>query len=219
MKRKQTFNILNWALGTLLCTLGVAFCTKADFGLSMIAAPPYILHVFLRDFYPWYTQGTSEYCFQALTLIVTCLIIRQFRPKYLLSFVSSVISGLTLDGWLFVLGGNGVYASLGIRILTFVIGSALISLGVAFFFRTTLPIQIPELAVSEIAHRYGFDQSKTKLIYDCIMLAVAVTLTLTLTHGWTGVGIGTILVTFINAPMIAFFCKIIDKLEGGQVNV
>ena len=91
--------------------------------------------------------------------------------------------------------------------------TGVISLAIAFVFRTTLPPQVYELIVSEISDKYHFDKSKTKLFNDIIMLAITIILARVLTHSWTGVGIGTVIVTFTNAPMIKLFGKVIDKIE------
>lgn len=207
-------NIIHWILSITLCSLGICLCTKASFGLSMIAAPPYIIHCFLRDTLPRYTQGTSEYVWEGVLIIVTCLAVRRFRPKYLLSLVTAVLSGFVIDFWLWLFGGNGVFGSMPLRIAAFVIGAALIALAVAFVFRTTLPPQVYELTVTEISDKYNLDKNKTKLANDIVMLIITVVLSRALTHAWTGVGIGTVIVTFANAPMIKLFGKAIDKVEN-----
>lgn len=212
-KKFFTLNIVNWVLSITLCSFGVGLCTKANFGLSMIAAPPYIIHCFLRDSLTWYTQGTSEYIWEGLLIVITCIIVRHFRMKYVLSLVTAIVSGGVIDFWLWVLGGNGPYDSMPVRIATFVIGVLCIALAVAFVFRTTIPPQAYELVVSEVADKYGFDKSKTKLVNDIIMLAISVSLSWILTKTWTGVGVGTIISTFVNAPLIKFFGKGIDKIE------
>ena len=86
MKKISRMNEAAWVIGIVGCALGVCLCTKADFGLSMIAAPPYIFHLALRDRLPWYTQGTSEYLWQGVLLLVMCVATGRFRWKYLLSF-------------------------------------------------------------------------------------------------------------------------------------
>ena len=210
---KKPVNIINWILSITLCSLGICLCTKADFGLSMIAAPPYIIHCFMRDLFPWYTQGTSEYIWEAVLIVVTCIAVQKFKPKYLLSVLTAVISGFVIDFWIWVFGGNGMYESMPARIIAFVLGSVIISVAIAFVFRTTLPPQVYELLVTEISEKYGFDKSKTKLVNDIAMFVITIVLARLLTHAWTGVGIGTVIVTFANAPMIKFFGKIIDRIE------
>ena len=179
MKKINRMNEAAWVIGIVGCALGVCLCTKANFGLSMIAAPPYIFHVALRNRFPWFTQGTSEYIWQGVLLLIMCAVIGRFRWKYLLSFGTAVISGLCIDFWFLLLGGNGAYEQLWMRILAFVFGASITSLASAFVFRTSVPIAIYELIV--------------------------------LTGGFNGFGIGTILITFINAPLIAFFGKLLDR--------
>lgn len=179
----------------------------------MIAAPPYILHVWLRDRLTWFSQGTAEYFWQAFILLVMCLAVQRFRLKYLLSFVTAALSGLVIDGWLFVLGGNGIYSEMWLRILSYVAGACITSLAIAFYFRTTGPLSAYELIVVEISDRFHLDKNKVKQINDISMLVISVALAWILTHGWNGVGIGTLLITMVNATLIRLFGKMIDWAE------
>ena len=209
----KKYRVINWIFYELFVGLGIALCTKAGFGLSMIAAPPYILHVWLRDYFPWYTQGTSEYVWEAVVLLVTCLIIRKFSPKYLLSFLAAVITGFIIDGWLFLLGGNAVYAGVPARVLSFAAGLIVCALGVAFIFRSDLPAQTYELSVKEIAARFGIPSAKVKQYFDITMLVISVVLDLLLLHKFTGTGIGTVIATLVNSTIINMWLKVIDKIE------
>ena len=211
MKKIGKMNELAWVIGIIACGFGVCLCTKADFGLSMIAAPPYILHVTLRDTLPWFTQGTAEYIWQGFLLIVMCIVIGKFRLRYLLTFATAVLSGLTIDFWFLILGGNAPYETMIARIIAFVLGELITSLAIAFVFRTTLPVQIYELLVREIANRFHFDVNKVKQVNDIAMLALSAAMSLILTHGFNGFGIGTIIITLVNAPLIAYFGKWLDR--------
>ena len=211
MKRISRMNEIAWVIGIVGCAFGVCLCTKANFGLSMIAAPPYIFHVTLRDHFPWFTQGTSEYIWQGILLLFMCTVTARFRWRYLLSFGTAVISGLCIDFWFLLLGGNGAYESLWMRIAAFVCGAGFTALSIAFVFRTSLPIAIYELLVREIADRFKLNINRVKLANDIVMLLLSAVLALTLTGGFNGFGPGTIVITFINAPLIAFFGKLIDR--------
>ena len=214
MQKNQKYNIINWILGNLFIMLGVAFTTKASFGLSMIAAGPYILHVWLHPVFSWFTQGTAEYFYEAVLLAVLCIILHEFKLKYLLSFAEAFIVGLILDGWLFLLGGNGTYETMGMRIVSYILSLAICGLGVAFFFRTKMPLQVYDLAVVRIAEKYGFKQRRVKLCNDLIMLAVAILLALLLTGKLTGIGIGTFVTTLLNSTIIDKWGNLIDKVEA-----
>lgn len=210
-KKIGKMNEAAWVVGIVVCAFGVALCTKADFGLSMIAAPPYIFHYVLRDRFPWFTQGTAEYVWQGVLLLLMCLAVRRFRWRYLLSFGTAVIAGMCIDGWLVLLGGNGACEALWMRILAFAAGELLTGVAIAFVFRTSLPIQIYELLVREIADRYSLDVNKVKMANDGAMLVLSALLSFLLTGGFNGFGVGTVLITLVNAPLIAFFGRLLDR--------
>ena len=213
MKKLFTRNTVNWCLGMIICTLGLCFSTKSNLGLSMIGACPYILHVRLSQTWAWFTQGTAEYVWEAIVLAVLCLAVRRFRPKYLLSFATAVLVGFMIDGWYLLLGGNGAYATMPGRIAAFAAGMIVTACGVAFFFRTTLPQEVYEMAVTELADRYHWSKDKTKFGFDVTMLLTALALSFLLTGTLTGIGIGTVVMTLFNAPLIAFFGRLIDRVE------
>ena len=211
-KKIGRMNEAAWLLGILLCALGVALCTKASFGLSMIAAPPYILHLKISQFLPWYTQGTSEYIWQFFLLVLTCLAVQRIRWQYLLSFGTGILFGFSLDGWLWLLGGGAPYETLLARILAYAAGSLLTGFAVAFFFRTKLPLEIYELTVAEIADRYKLPIHRVKQVYDISMLAIAILFALFLMGGFTGIGIGTAITTLINTTLITLCGKLLDRV-------
>lgn len=201
-----------WLCGVLFCAFGVALCTKANFGLSMIAAPAYIIHKFMETFLPWYTQGTSEYIWQAILLVIMCIIVKRFKAKYLLTFACAVIFGLAVDGCLFLLGGGAPYESIAVRIIAFAFGEVITAIAIACYFRTSLPLCVYELVVSEISKRYNIEVGKVKQANDIIMFALSIALALLLNRSFTGIGIGTVVITLVNAPLIGFFGKVLDKL-------
>lgn len=212
MRKIGKMNEIAWVLGIVLCALGVCLATKADFGLSMIAAPAYILHVGLIKLLPWYSQGTSEYIFQGILLVLLCIAVQRFRARYLLSFVTAVLFGVVLDFWFWVFGGNGAYEAVPMRLLAFVISELVTALAIAFFFRTRLPLQIYELFVTELAKRYGWKSTTVKQLYDMSSFVLSLLLALLVNRSLTGIGIGTVIITIVNAPLIAWFGKQLDRM-------
>ncbi len=212
MIKVRRMNEIAWVLGVILCSLGVSLCTKAGFGLSMIAAPAYIIHIKMETILTWYTQGVSEYIFQGVLLIVMCLAVRKIKFRYLLSFLTAFISGLFIDGWLWILGGNAVYDTTMVRIIAFIIGELITTLAVAFYFRTSMPLQIYELFVKEVAVKYGFPIDRVKHTYDICALVLSIALAYILNNSFQGIGIGTLIITLVNAPLIKMFGILIDKV-------
>lgn len=211
MKKLAKMNEAAWVCGVLLCALGVTLCTKANFGLSMIAAPPYIIHIFMQNFFPWYSQGTSEYIWQAFLLTVVCIAVRRFKPKYLLSFVAAILFGFAIDGWLLLFGGRTAFATIPMRVIALILGENITAFAIACYFRTDMPLQIYELVVAEIARMLKLHLNKAKQINDICMLILSAVLALILNRSFQGIGIGTVLITIVNAPLITLYGKLLDK--------
>lgn len=225
-KKPQRFGEANWLFGMIFVSLGVAICSKADLGVSMIAAPPFILQEAISPYWSGLTVGTMEYFFQGFLLLVLCLTVQRVRIKYLFSFAVAFLYGLLLDLWLMFLGRDP-FGAVWLRWIMLIVGDCVTALGVACFFRTYLPLQVYELFVSEVADRYRFPVAKTKLVYDLASLAVSVILAFCIhldaaSFDWSKIystayhyiGAGTVVTSLINAPIIAFFGKILASLTG-----
>ena len=78
-------------------------------------------------------------------------------------------------------------------------------------FRTTWPVQIYELLVREIADRYSFDVNRVKMVNDVSLFVLSAALSFLLTGGFHGFGIGTVLITAVNAPLIALCGKVLYR--------
>lgn len=218
MKKIKKFNEPAWVLGVILIALGVCLVTKAGFGVSMVVAPAYIIHLVVSQFLPWYSFGTSEYILQGVLLAVMCIVIRRFDWRYLLSFLTAVIYGYVLDLWFVIFGGKAQFTLMPQRIVSLIFGVLITAFSIALFFRTYMPQQVYELFVSQVSNRFGFDTNKTKLIYDMSSLGVAVIMAVVVSHFNRSVkftdciGIGTIVCTAFNAPLITLFGKLLDKI-------
>ncbi len=192
---------------TLLLALGAALMSKANFGLSAVVAPAYLLsQIFQISF------GTAEYCLQGVLVLAVCLLVRKFRWTYLLSFVSAFLYGMVLDAFLFLLSLTGDWNVI-LRLAMMVLGLALSSLGVALFFKTYIAPGAYELFVKEVSGHYHLNIDRFKVIYDLSSCLVAVVLSLTVFHTLfgRGIGLGTLLVAVGNGFIIGLFSKGLDR--------
>ena len=65
MKGKRIFYCeLAYFFGIVVLAFGTALMEKADFGMSMVVAPAYILHLKLSELFSWFSFGVAEYIFQ-----------------------------------------------------------------------------------------------------------------------------------------------------------
>ncbi len=98
---KRTFSTeLAYVFGIVFVAWGVVLMEKADFGVSMVVAPAYLLYRWLSPAWSFVTFGMAEYCLQAVLLLAMCLLLRRFRVSYLFSFVTAVVYGFVLDAFM-----------------------------------------------------------------------------------------------------------------------
>ena len=214
MKRKRVFySELAYLLGLVFLALGAALMERADFGMSMVVAPAYLLHLKLSETLPFYSFGMSEYVLQALLLIVMCLVLRRFRASYLFSFVTAVLYGFLLDLMILLvalLPGDGWIA----RGVFYAAGMLLCSMGVALLFRTYIAPEVYELFVKELAAKYGWSISRVKTVYDCCSCLAGVGMSFAFFGLWhfEGVKLGTVFCALINGSLIGLCGRLYESV-------
>lgn len=204
MREKRVFYTeLAYIMGLLALAFGTALMERADFGVSMVVAPAYLVHLKLSETLPFFTFGMAEYTFQALLLVVMVVVLRRFRVSYLFSFVTAVLYGLTLDG---AIGLVSLFPgeSFPFRLAFFLLGMLFCSVGVSFFFHTYISPEVYELFVKELSAKYGFAIHKCKTVYDCVSCLLGVVLSF-IFFGlgvFEGVKLGTIFCALVNGWLI-----------------
>ena len=223
MKKIKKASELLWLFGIIFVALGVSICSKADLGVSMIAAPAFVVSEALCNLWSGFSVGMVEYIIQGLLLILLCVVVGRWNWKYLLAFAVAVIYGYTLNFFLWILSPIE-FNSVALRWVMLLVGDAITAFGVACFFRTYMPLQVYELFVAEIADRFKLTITKVKAAFDMSLLAISIVLALTLFGDLTtfdfstiiyssfhSIGLGTLVTTAINSLLIGFMGKIIDK--------
>ena len=132
--------------------------------------------------------------------------------RYLLSFVTTIFYGLALDGFMLLLG-NIPADTIIIRIIFYIIGVPLCSVGVAFMFRTKLPPAAYEMFVAEVSKKFGANITKFKTCYDLVSCVVAILMSFIFFGfgSFKGINIGTVICAFLNGPLIGIFGKLYEK--------
>ena len=221
---KRTFySELAYVFGIIFLALGTALMERADFGMSMVVAPAYIIHLSLVRIWPFFSFGMSEYCLQFLLLVLLVIVMRRFKKGYLFSFVTAVVYGFTLDFFMFIVrmildeGGPLRFSGTFIgSCFVYAAGITICSLGVAMLFKTYFAPEVYELAVKEITLLTGRPIAVVKTTYDMASLFISVVLSFAF-FGWMhfeGVKLGTLLTALINGWLIG---KISDALDSRYV--
>lgn len=212
MKKRTLYAEAAYLLGIVILALGTALMEKAAFGMSMVVSPAYILHVKISEFLPFFTFGMAEYTFQAFLLVILGIVTRKFRLMFLFSFVTAVIYGFTLDGIMLLCSGlpaDGIVW----RIVWYILGMVICSVGVALLFHTYIAPEAYELFVKVIAVDHGWEISKVKTVYDCVSCAVSVILSFVFFGFGTFIGVnwGTVVCALINGSIIGACTALLKK--------
>jgi uncharacterized membrane protein YczE len=207
MKKITKFSEMSYILGMIILPLGAALMAKADLGISMVVAPAYLLHLRFADVLSF---GTAEFILQTLLLAVMCIIAKKIKFGYIMSFVSAIIYGLILDGWVAII--NLIpEPNFAMQVVYYILGMVISSLGVAFFFHTYLPPCSYDYFVRDISAHFNINITRFKLSYDITSCVVSVILSLIFFSAIRGVGIGTVICAFVNGFIIGFFSKLLEK--------
>ncbi len=196
----------------ILLSLAVAILTQANFGVSMIVAPAYLLSLKLGVI----TFGQAEYIVQGILFIILCVVLKKFKLVYFVSFITCLIYGFVLDLWRKLpCFDSSVTPPESIpfwgRILMFIIGMILTSFSIALFFKTYLYPQVYDFFVKAVTVKYNANLSLFKTCFDVTMLIISVIMSLCFFKGFTGIGVGTIVLAVFNGTLIGFFSKQLDR--------
>lgn len=213
MKKIKIYSEIVYVIALFGLPLAVAIFAAADFGVSMIVAPAYIMSLK----FPIFTFGQWDYIIQGFLFIAFCIAMKKFKTTYFVSFITCVIYGCILDMWRAVIPTLNPEITppgsmdLWVRIVLFVVGELLTSFMVMLFFKSYIYPQVCDLFVKGIVHRYNLNQIRFKRIYDISCLALAIVLSLVLFKGFVGIGWGTVIIALTTGVIMGYFLKIYDK--------
>jgi len=213
LKKIKIYSEIIYAIALIGLPLAVSIFAAADFGVSMIVAPAYII----SQKFPIFTFGQWDYIIQGLLFIAFCIVMKKFKFTYFVSFITCVIYGTILDMWRAIIpilnpditppGSMNLWT----RIAMFIIGELLTSFTVMLFFKSYIYPQVCDMFVKGIVERYNLNQVKFKRIYDLSCLVVAIILSLVLFKGFVGIKWGTVVIALITGVIMGVFSKWYDK--------
>lgn len=212
VKKKVFYTELSYAFGLLIMAFAAAFTEKANFGMSMVVAPAYILHLKVSELLPWFSFGVAEYVFQGILVLLTAIIMRKFKKSYLFSFVTAVLYGTLLDIAMNIISPLPD-ESFAVRAVWYILGTVFCSLAVSLFFHTYISPEAYELIVKELSVKFNYNINKVKTFYDCFSTVLGIIMSFAF-FGFgvfEGVKVGTIICAFINGFLIGRFTALLEK--------
>lgn len=207
--KRKIYCELAYFIGIIVLALGTAMMEKANFGMSMVVAPAYLIHLKVSEFLPFFSFGMSEYVFQAFLLSILSLVMGRVKKSYLLSFITAVLYGIILDA---AMGIVAWFSFEGIlwQITLYIAGLFVCAIGVALLFHTYFPPEAYELFVKELSQKFDMTIGKTKTIYDCCSCVLGAVLSLRFFGTFIGIQWGTILCAFINGWLIGRISRFLE---------
>lgn len=212
MKKTPFYAELAYVLGLILLAIGTAMMEKADFGVSMVVAPAYLVYLKINPILPAFSFGTAEYLLQLVLLAGLSIIRRRVKLGYLFSFITAFIYGLLLDGAMAITGMIAA-SPMVLRVVFYIAGMALCAAGVSLLFNTYIAPEAYELFVKEIAPLVHLPVHRFKTIYDLCSCAVAVALSFAFfgLGVFQGVKLGTLICALINGTLIGLFSRLWER--------
>lgn len=210
MKKHVFYAEAAYVFAVIALGFGVAFATKAGFGVSMIAAPAYTIYLKLLEYTDAITLGTVDYILQGLVIVLLSVFVGRFKISYLFSFVTAVFSGFAIDFAVWTVSFIPS-ESFVIRAVLFCTSLICCAFGVSCFFHTYVAPAAHELFVKEFALHFKKDIHKSKSAYDITLCVISIVLNLVFFGGFVGIGIGTVLTALVNGLLIAGITKILEK--------
>ena len=203
---------LAYVFGLVALAAGTALMEAADFGVSMVVAPAYLIHLKLSRTLPFFSFGMAEYTLQAFILALMCIALRRIKLSYLFSFVTAVIYGFLLDGAMLLVALVPAQSA-AMRAVFYLAGMLGCSAGVSLMFHTYIPPEAYELFVKELSARFGISINIFKTCYDCASCLIGVILSFAFFGMWhfEGVKLGTVVCALVNGYIIGLCTRFFEK--------
>ena len=210
MKKHVFYSELAYIVGLVILALGTALLVYGGFGTSIVVAPAYILHLKLSQIWPFFSFGMAEYMIQAVILATLLMVFRSRKWTWLLSFVTTVLYGLILDGGSLLT--TLLPQSMPLQIALYILGILMCTMGIALLFSTYFTPAAYELLVKVLSRRFGWKLHIVKTVYDCFSCLVAVGLSFLLFGRLEGIGIGSVVCALCYGLLIRLHTKLLERI-------
>ena len=180
--------IVNFAIGLILISFGMAIMLAVKKGMSPAASFPVTVYEVVNIL----TAGRWITIIQIIFIIATIIISRQIKVSHALSFVTVIILGLLIDGFEFLLVPI-MPSGLFVQIIIILVSCVFMSTGVVFLLLSKYPPMPDLFFLNELYAKYKVSVGKTKMILDIASVAIASILSFFFLHEFIHVGIGTVI--------------------------
>ena len=203
MKFKGIINLIFFIVGIAILSLGIACIITSQFGTSAWDAVSVALY---KDF------GLSiGFWLNGVAVVLICIggLLLKKVPRFA-TLVTSLVMGLGLDFWLWVL--KGVNCSNFISSASvFLVGLLIMGLGIAIYLVSGLPPNPLDYFMMCLHERFKLSIAKARTLSEAMGFLIGLML-------GGPIGIGTFVILFLAGPLIQFYLKYTTKLHESIFN-
>lgn len=190
--KQLSFRYIFFILGVLINSFGIALITKATLGTSPISSVPYVLSL---KFTPSF--GMISFIVNALFIVGQIAILKkEFQPVQFLQILVNVVFSFFIDFSMMILAAFQPEPVL-LKIGTLILGCAILGFGISMEVAANVVFVPGEGIVSAISTKVPHKFGNVKICFDATLVLTSLVLSLIFFHGVKGLGIGTIISSFL----------------------
>lgn len=189
-----------YLFGLIILTLGIALSVLSLLGTSPFDA---LLVGLFRTF--GLTIGSWEIVVGTSMVIGNALLDKK-RPEYF-ALITSFITGIGIDSWLFILEYIYIPHGLGGQIIYLLLGILLTGIGVAFYLQSEIAPNPMDRSMMILSNKLNWSVTKSRAIINVLLVIVAF-----LFGG--AIGIGTLINAIFVGWIISFLLPWANKLRN-----
>jgi uncharacterized protein len=202
--------VIFYVLGVLVAALGINFLLRSDLGAGAWDTVSYALSQLARI-----SVGTAS-----LTVNVTVLLVvlaDRRKLKYLFVLVPILLFGAAIDFWDLLVLASFHPTLLWVRVLLFVTGVFIITLGLAMVVVTTYPAMVYEELTLLLMKRFRIKTFfATRMLIELFALVLAVGIGFLAGIGFGKVNFGSVVLAIFIGPIIHFQIHWLGKVIKRQ---
>lgn len=188
-----------YIVGIIILSLGIALCIE-----SLLGASPYdaLLVGLFRTF--GLTIGSWEVIVGAAMLIGNC--IAEKRMPEWMAFVTSILTGVGIDMWLFLLQPSFTPLTWSMKAIFLMAGIIFTAIGTSLYLQSRIAPNPMDRSMLIIVEKLGWSISKARILIGVLLV------TLAFIFGGA-IGIGTIANALLTGVLIGIFIPYAHKLQ------
>lgn len=205
MSNFNVYKIILYAVGIFITGLGVNLLLRSTFGAGAWDAVNEHQSLLLNI-----TLGTASLITNLTILLFIMIANKSF--KYLITLIPIFSIAISMDIWDLVIFSNIVIDTTGLYILSYVLGSLLLPLGLAFMISTGYP----SMVYDELTFVFMKLLKVKTFLYvrwgiEGFAIILGILLGVLAGVGLGTIGLGSIIIAFMIGPLISFYLRILKK--------